>query len=394
MAAQRVAHYLFRVGGALLAFVLFACSGGSDEVRYETAEVDKGDVVSKVTASGTLSALVTVQVGSQVSGRVQEIAVDFNSTVAQGDLLARIDPGMFESNLEQAQANLKAAKSRLASAKARALDAKRRAERSAGLYAKDVVSRADADSAEAEHVVADADVLAAEGSVAQAEAGVHQAELNLAYTEIVSPIDGVVISRAVDVGQTVAASFQAPVMFTIAQDLARMQVQASVSEADVGKLAEGHPASFSVDAWPERKFDGLISQVRYAPQIVQNVVTYQVMVDVENPERVLRPGMTANVTFEVERRDGVIRVPNAALRYVPPDAEKTKPKDGLRTVWLLDGGAPVAVPIKTGITDGSFTEVAGGALAPGASIITDSSGGAAPSSGRSPFSPVGGGRRR
>lgn len=378
----------------MLAFVLFACGGGSDEVRYETAEVDKGDVVSKVTASGTLSALVTVQVGSQVSGRLEEIAVDFNATVHQGDLLARIDPRMFESSLEQAQANLKAARSRLASAKARALDAGRKAERAAALFEKSVVSKADADSAEAEHVVADADVLSAESAVAQAQAQVHQAELNLAYTEIVSPIDGVVISRNVDVGQTVAASFQAPVLFTIAQDLARMQVQASVSEADVGKLAEGRPASFSVDAWPDRKFDGVISQVRYAPQIVSNVVTYQVMVDVENPERVLRPGMTANVTFEVERRDGVIRVPNAALRFVPPDAEKRKPTDGTRTVWLLDDGAPVAVPIKTGITDGSFTEVAGGALAPGAAIITDSTGGAAATSGGSPFSPMGGGRRR
>jgi HlyD family secretion protein len=377
----------------LLALVLFACGGGGDEVRYETAEVDKGDVVSRVTASGTLSALVTVQVGSQVSGRVQEIAVDFNTSVREGELLARIDPGIFESNLEQARANLKAAKSRLASAKAKALDAQRRAERAASLHQQSVLSQAEADSAEAEHVMADADVLAAEGSVAQAEAGVHQAELNLAYTEIVSPIDGVVISRAVDVGQTVAASFQAPVLFTIAQDLARMQVQASVSEADVGKLADGRPASFTVDAWPERKFDGVISQVRYAPQIVQNVVTYQVMVDVENPERVLRPGMTANVTFEVERRDDVIRVPNSALRYVPPSAEKQKPTDGMRTVWILDDGAPVGVPIKAGITDGSFTEVAGGALAPGALVVTDSSGGASPSSGGSPFMPTGGRRR-
>ena len=377
-----------------MTFVLFACSGGSDEVRYETAEVDKGDVVSKVTASGTLSALVTVQIGSQVSGRLEEIAVDFNAPVHQGDLLARIDPRMFESSLEQAEANLKAARSRLASAKARALDAGRKAERAAGLFEKSVVSKADADSAEAEHVVADADVLSAESAVAQAQAGVHQAELNLAYTEIVSPIDGVVISRNVDVGQTVAASFQSPVLFTIAQDLARMQVQASVSEADVGKLAEGRPASFSVDAWPERKFEGVISQVRYAPQVLSNVVTYQVMVDVENPERVLRPGMTANVTFEVERRDGVIRVPNAALRYVPPDAEKKKPTDGMRTVWVLDGGSPVPVPIKAGITDGSFTEVAGGALAPGAAIITDSTGGAAPASGGSPFTPMGGGGRR
>lgn len=376
--------------------VALACGGGTP-VSYDTTTVDKGDIVAKVTASGTVSAHVTVQVGSQVSGRVQEIGVDFNSRVAKDEVIARIDPRLIESDVEQARANLYAAKSRLESAQARAADAKRRADRAQGLSDRKLVAQADADTAAADLVVASADVAAARGSVEQATAALDEARLRLSYTEIVSPIDGVVISRNVDVGQTVAASFQAPVLFEIAEDLTHMQVEASVSEADVGKLVADLPARFTVDAWPDDPFLGVIRQVRFAPLVQQNVVTYEVIVDVENPDLKLRPGMTANVTFEIDRRDQAVRVPNSALRFKPSDAPegpRGRAADGTRTVWVLAEGVPSPVIIKAGLSDGAFTEVIGGTLPIGAEVITDESGGSKKSGGGSPFAPMGGGRGR
>jgi HlyD family secretion protein len=363
-------------------------------------------VVAKVTASGTLSALVTVQVGSQVSGRIQAVLVDYNSRVRRGQLIARIDPQLFEAAVEQARANLMAAEGNLLRTKAQAIDADRQAKRTRSLADQKLVAVADAETAESGADAARASVAAAEGSVAQARAALNQAQVNLGYTAIVSPTDGVVISRNVDVGQTVAASLQVATLFVIAEDLARMQVDTSVSEADVGKLRDGMAATFTVDAFPGERFEGKVRQVRNSATTVQNVVTYDAVIDVANRELKLRPGMTANVTFVWADRKDALRVPNAALRFRPPDgvlpdepaggdrpggngggasppSGSGKPVDrnapraddasvaSQRTVWVMKDGKPRRTTLRVGVTDGTVTEVLEGALAPGDGCVVD-----------------------
>jgi HlyD family secretion protein len=379
--------------------------------RFETAPVTRGRVVAKVTATGTLSALVTVQVGSQVSGRISELHADFNTPVRKGQLIARIDPQLFDASVEQARANAVAAEGNLAKARAQALDAERQLGRTRTLAERKLVAAADLDTAQANADAARASVQAAEGARAQSRAALHQASVNLAYTSIVSPTDGVVISRNVDVGQTVAASLQAPTLFVIAEDLAKMQVDTSVAEADVGRLRAGMSATFTVDAYPGEVFRGTVRQVRNAPQTVQNVVTYDAVVDVANPELKLKPGMTATTTFVFAEKEDVLRVPNAALRFRPPPgllgggkagseppaaqtgaraargsggggaargsgsaATEARQGEG-RTVWVLRGQQPAPVVIQPGISDGSVTEVVRGDLREGDAAITDTSGG-------------------
>jgi HlyD family secretion protein len=417
-------------------------------LTYETQPADRGPVVAKVTATGTLSALVTVQVGSQVSGRVAEIHVDFNSPVKKGQLIARIDPQLFDAAVQQARANLVAANGNLAKARAQAVDADRQAQRSAALAEQKLVAQADADTAQANADAARAQVAASEGAVAQAKAALNQAEVNLAYTRIVSPTDGVVISRNVDVGQTVAASLQAPTIFVIAEDLSRMQVDTNVAESDVGKLQAGMDATFTVDAYPGERFRGTVRQIRNAAQTVQNVVTYDAVIDVRNTELKLRPGMTANVSFVWAQRQDALRVPNAALRFrptrellaamskatgagrgrapegapaapagdaSPPSAQpasETAPAPGgrggtgargangggearagreapgSRTLYVLRGGQPVAIPVRAGVSDGAMTELVEGDVHEGDACIVDASGGAARSGAGGP--PAGG----
>jgi HlyD family secretion protein len=395
-------------------------SAGSSKpkLQTETAQVDRGRIVAKVTATGTLSALVTVLVGSQVSGRVAELRADFNSPVKKGELIAKIDPQLFQAAVAQASANLQAAQGNLAKAKAQAIDAQRQADRSRALAEKKLIAQADFETAQSNADALAAQVQAAEGSVAQAQAGLFQAQVNLGYTDIRSPINGVVISRSVDVGQTVAASLQAPTVFSIAEDLKKMQVDTSVAEADVGRLEPGMAAAFTVDAYPSQVFKGTVRQIRNAPQTVQNVVTYDAVIDVENPELQLRPGMTANVTFVYAEKQDVVRVPNAALRFKPtpgmlaeaggrnaarpggnaagPAAVAAAPAAGgagapgparvggkgegpldtpdRRTVWQLKEEKPTPVRIRTGISDGSFTEVVEGSLQPGDAVVTDAVG--------------------
>jgi HlyD family secretion protein len=374
----------------------------------ETVRVDRGRIVAKVTATGTLSALVTVQVGSQVSGRIESIAVDFNSQVKKGQIIARIDPMLFQAAVEQARANVVAAQGNLAKAKAQAIDADRQLARSRELAAKQLVAAADLDTAQANADAARASVDASQGTLAQARAALNQAEVNFAYTRIISPTNGVVISRNVDVGQTVAASLQAPTLFVIAEDLAKMQVDTSVAEADVGRLRAGMPATFTVDAFPGEVFRGNVRQVRNAPQTVQNVVTYDAVVDVANPDLKLKPGMTATATFVYAEKDDVLRIPNAALRFRPPPgfggdrkggsgprgagglteraeaaegevggAVPRRPEGGEargRTVWVMRGERPAPVRIRTGISDGTVTEVVSGDLHEGDAVVTDASG--------------------
>jgi len=375
---------------------------------YVTAPVDRGPIIGRVTSTGTVSALVTVQVGTQVSGRILSLGADFNSSVKKGQVLATLDPQLFAAAVAQARANELIAQGNLAKARAVALDAQRTLARQKQLVEQQLVAQQDFDSAASAAEVAAAGVTSAEGSLAQTRAARQQAEVNLGYTTIISPIDGTVVSRAVDVGQTVAASLQAPTIFTIAENLSKMQVDTNVAEADVGKLKGGLDATFTVDAFPNRTFAGKIRQIRYAPQVVSNVVTYDAVIDVENPELLLRPGMTANVTFIYARADDALRVPNAALRFkldLPagsgpggrPDGGARRPRDegkamDRKRVWVLRGAQPELVGLEAGLSDGSYTEVKGGSLALGDAVIVDKQGSEAPAPTRPPG--MSGGMRR
>lgn len=306
--------------GSLLGLLLLSACGEEPAVKltYDTSEVSAGAIAAKVTASGTLSATVTVQVGTQVSGRIKELNADFNQSVTKGEVLARLDPQLFEAALEQTRANYTVAKANLTRAEVRARDAQRTLTRIQALFDRKLIAEAELDTARTTAEAGEAEVQAALASVAQTRAAMHQSEINLGYTTVVSPIDGVVISRDVDVGQTVAATLQAPTLFTIAEDLKQMQVNTSVSEADVGRLSAGMNASFTVDAWPGEVFSGSLRQVRNAPRTQQNVVTYDAILDVKNEALKLKPGMTATVTFVVAERQDVLKVANAALRFRPP----------------------------------------------------------------------------
>ena len=395
------------LSGGWMAFDAARASSHKSPYRLEKARVERGDVTGRVTATGTLTALVTVQVGSQVSGRISELNADFGQRVKRGQVIARLDQRMFEAQAEQGRANREAAAGDLQKARAQAEEAERKLKRTQALAAQNLIAKAELDAAETAAKAAKAAVAAATGNESQAAAGYHQAKVNLGYTTIVSPINGIVISRNVDVGQTVAASLQAPTLFTIAEDLGKMQVHAAVSEADVGRLQPGQPATFVVDAYPDRKFTGIIRQIRDAPQTLQNVVTYDAVVDVDNTDLKLKPGMTANVTFVYAERKGVLRIPSAALRFRPPEdllanagktdgdggtgkkKHKHKDKSGgvaaastaaasdtpantpTKVVWALDGDKLREVPVELGVSDGNKVEVRNGALAEGDVLVTD-----------------------
>ncbi|HET8541296.1 MAG TPA: efflux RND transporter periplasmic adaptor subunit [Anaeromyxobacter sp.] len=333
-----------KIGAPIAAALLIGGLGARALLReevaapaYETAPATRGRVASVVTASGTLSPLVTVQVGSQVSGRIQWLGADFNSRVRKGQVIARIDPSLFESALAQARANEGAAAASVQGAEATVADARRQSERNQALAARKLVAQADADTALAKLQAAEADLAAAKARVAQMRAARAQAETNLAYTTIASPIDGVVISRDVDVGQTVAASLQAPTIFQLAEDLRKMEVHTSVAESDVGRVTEGMPVHFTVDAYPGERFGGTVKEVRYSPKTVQNVVTYDAVVSVDNSGLKLRPGMTADVSFVVEELTDALLVPNPALRFRPPGAATSAPGDGAGAARHDDG---------------------------------------------------------
>jgi HlyD family secretion protein len=396
------------VVGGVFAWWRLRQAQATAQVRYDTSKIDRGRIVSKVTASGTLSAIVTVQVGSQVSGRVAALYADWNSQVKKGQLVAKIDPQLFQATVQQARANLVAAQGNLAKVKAQAVDAERQYKRNVILAERKLIAQADLDTSQSTFDADKAAVDAAAGAVEQARAQLNSSEVNLAYTDIISPTDGTVIARNVDVGQTVAASLQAPTLFLIAEDLRKMQVDTSVAEADIGKLQTGMKATFTVDAYPNDRFTGAVRQVRNNPQTVQNVVTYDAVIDVANPDLKLKPGMTANCTFVWAERGDVLRIPNAAMRFRPPaellarvntgagpgqggtgataeaaqsgGAKRRAPASGgidpnRKTVWVLRNGQPQPVVIKSGVSDGSLTEVVEGELSQGDLVITDMSGG-------------------
>jgi HlyD family secretion protein len=408
----------------------FKIRSGGDAVSFRTVRLDRGAIEQSVTATGSVSAVVTVQVGSQVSGVISKLGADFNSQVKAGDIVAQIDPTRFRANLAQADATLKSSIAAEARAGVSVRQAKLDLDRAQTLVTKQVLGAADLDAARTKYDQAIADVAAAVAQTAQARAAVGVARVDVERTTIRAPIDGVVLQRSVDVGQTVAASLQAPVLFTIAQDLSRMEVHAAIDEADVGKLREGQQATFTVDAYPNDVFHATIFQLRKQPTVVQNVVTYDAVVRFENKDAKLRPGMTATVRVVANRKDDVLRVPNAALRFKPATeliasdgappgvtgggagvgggaAAPTVPGDsasrggrrarGRARVFKPAGQKVAAVAFKTGISDDEFTEVAESTgLAVGDEIVLDMTGGSARAAGSSPSgsSRAGGGNAR
>jgi HlyD family secretion protein len=363
---------------ALVLAVLLVGAGGwwllrdgeqEDGPRLIAAAVDRGPITATVTATGTVDPVETVQVGTYVSGPVQSLGADFNTPVKKGQLLATIDPRPFQLKVAAAEADV--ANSRATVAKAHAdLDLKERNRtRQRDLRAQGIVAQSDLDTAESEARQAEAQIALADAAVRSAEARLAEARVNLDYTRIVSPVDGVVVSRSVSVGQTVAASFQTPTLFNVATTLTKMEVSASVSESDIGGVAVGQDATFTVDAYPGSPFRGRVKQVRNSPVNVQNVVTYDVLISVDNEDLRLKPGMTANVSITTARRDDAVRIPTAALRFRPPaeapgtGAIAAAPPAGGQTVWVPgDDGKPRPVAVTTGVSDERFTEVTGGVV--------------------------------
>ena len=342
------------------------------EIKFRTINVSKGDIREIVTASGTVNAVTTVLVGTQVSGTIKHIYVDFNSQVKKDQLIVQIDPAIFEAQVEQARANLLSARANLEKADAALVDAKRTFDRTKELYQRNLIARSELDTAETNHETSKAQVEVAKAQIVQTEAALKLAETNLKYTRIVSPVDGIVVSRNVDVGQTVAASFQTPTLFTIAQDLTKMQINTNVDEADIGKIKMGQPVEFNVDAYPEIIFNGKVWQIRIAPITVQNVVTYDVVIKMDNPELKLKPGMTANVSILTAVKKDILKIPNAAMRFRPSDKNKVNAQQKGFGVWQMVNGELRRIPVSAGISDGSFTEVISGDIREGQEIIIES----------------------
>jgi HlyD family secretion protein len=421
-------------GAGLVALVAAGVALGTRDssraVEYRTAVVDRGDVRSVVGATGSLEAVTTVQVGSQVSGTVVSLGADFNDRVRKGQVLARLDPSALDARLQQARANMVAAQAAVERARAESGDSARKLARARELSAEGLLPPNDLETAATTQATTAAQVRSAQAAVAQAAAAVRQAEVDVERAVITSPIDGVVVARQVDIGQTVAASLQAPTLFVIAQDLARMQVVASIDEADVGRVSEQQPVSFTVDAWPGQEFKGRVREVRLQPTVTQNVVTYATIIDAENPDLKLKPGMTATVSIVSEAREDVLRVAAGALSFRPegfdPQAlgaqrrSQSEPRgDGTaradsterrgpgssrgerptaggagsgrpQLVFRLVDGKPEPARVRTGISDGRFVEVLDG-LSEGDTVVVgtgaDAAKGGTRTGGTSPFTP-------
>lgn len=334
----------------------------ADGPQWVTAAVSRGSIVQTVEATGSLEAVTTVDVGTQVSGTIKALYADYNSQVRRGQVVAQLEPSLFETQVEQARATLQRLEAEVESARVHVDDTAVKLRRARELSVKQLIPATDLETAEANARQAEASLKAAQAQLVQGRASLRNNQVNLGHTTITAPIDGIVISRNVDVGQTVAASMSAPTLFVIAQDLKRMQVNASVDESDIGRIQPGQAVRFNVDAYPDEVFAGTVKQVRLEPKVEQNVVSYVTVIDVPNPDLKLKPGMTANVTIEIARADEVLRVPNAALRFRPGTAAG---------VWVLEAGALERVAVRPGISDGASTEVAGEDLREGALVVTN-----------------------
>lgn len=341
---------------------------------YSEEQVQRQDIRALVSATGTLNPINTVQVGSQVSGTIQHLYADFNEQVKQGQLIARIDPAIFKAKRAEAQANLKSAEAARDKAWVGVLDAKREFERQQDLFKRKLVAESVRDAAEFAYQTAKVEHQLKAASVAQARAALEREQVNLDYTAIYAPVDGVVISRDVDVGQTVAASLQAPTLFTIANDLTRMQVEADVDESFIGQVQAGQPVSFSVFAYPRRRFQGSVAQVRLQPKVEAGVVKYNCIIHVDNADLALKPGMTATVSIEVAHHARVLTVPNAALRFVPDlpqqrlDDVRRGLKAGQAILWRVTAQGLQPLTVETGIIADKLTEVSGTGLDEGMTV--------------------------
>lgn len=384
--AARQRRKIWLIGGLLSLALLvavgvvwwLAAAGGT--VQYTTAPVTRGAVTRTVTATGTVNPVLTIIVGSYVSGVIQEIHCDYNTQVKKGQICAKIDPRPYQTVVDQSKANLMQAKAQLEKDKASLVYAQLTYNRNARLAQTNAISKDALDSTKNLLDQALAQIDLDQAVIAQREAQLATAQVNLDYTDIVSPVDGTVVSRNVTVGQTVAASFQTPTLFLIATDLTKMQVDTNVSESDIGGIKDWDKAIFTVDAFPKRIFEGTVTQVRQSPQNVQNVVTYDVVVSVENSDLALKPGMTAANRIVIDQRSDALRVPSQALRYSPVGVSgattKRRPTSSgngetpQARVWVLRGGQPVAVAVVAGLDDDTFTEIVKGELKPGDRVIT------------------------
>jgi HlyD family secretion protein len=371
--------WMLAIAALVIIAGLYFLTGRSASTKVVTAKVTQGPIVRSVTATGTVNPVITVQVGSYVSGPIQAIYADFNSPVKQGQLIAKIDPRPFKVKVDAAQAVLANARAQYGKDSADLAYKKLNYERNAALLKDGAISKDAADLAFSTYNQAKSQVGLDSANIQQQQANLEDAQVQLNYCDIVSPVDGTIVSRNVDVGQTVAASFQTPTLFLIAKDLTKMQVDSNVSESDIGNVQPGMRAVFKVDTFPDREFEGSVRQVRQAPITVQNVVTYDVVVNVDNPELLLKPGMTANVTIVTAHRDNVLRIPMDALRFAPAGTPLSQANalDGAASgrharVWVPDiGGKIQPVSVTIGLDDGTNVELIDSQLHAGDRVVTD-----------------------
>ncbi len=358
----------------------------SHKVTYMTKELSRCTITDVVEASGTINPVNTVSVGSTVSGLMKEIYVDYNSEVKKGQLLAQIDPATFQAQVDQNRAQINNAEANLAKLNAEMVYAEKTYIRYKNLYKKNFVARSELDQAESDYLAKKASIGAQRASIAQSRASYNTAMTNLGYTKIVAPVDGTIISRDIDVGQPVAASFQAPELFTIAQDLTKMQIEVNVSEADIGLVKEGQEVEYTLDGYPDSTFYGKVTQVRLDSTTTSNVVTYTVIVSVNNDDLKLKPGMTANVSIITKRSENVMCAPSVAMKYSPETNGQKYQNQG---IWVLENGKPKRIDIKEGASDDSNVEIISKVLKVGDKIIIGSTGG-----GKKPTSSQQGNKRR
>ena len=365
-------HIIILTAAILALIILIVINTKANGVKYETRKVRKCTITEVVEASGTVNPVNTVSVGSTVSGLIKEIYVDFNSVVKKGQILAQIDPANFQASVDQATAQINNARASLANAQAVMEMSRKTYNRYKNLYAKNFIAKSELDQAESDYLANLAQVNSAKAQIAQAQATYNTAMTNLGYTKIIAPVDGTIISRDIDLGSPVAASFQAPELFTIAQDLTNMQIEVNVSEADIGKVKEGQDVTYTLDGYPDTDFTGKVTQVRISPTTVSNVVTYVVIVDVNNEDLKLIPGMTANVSIITDKKEDVLCVPNVALKYTPETSGQKYKNQG---IWLLQKNKPVRIDIEQGASDDSRFEVISDKIKEGDLVITGSTGG-------------------
>ena len=352
---------------AIVLILIFIISSlTKNRVQYQTAKIKRRTITQVVEASGTINPVNTVSVGSTVSGLISAIYVDFNSKVTKGQLLAEIDPRTFQATVDQNAASMASAQADLANREATFEMAAKTLRRYKNLYAKDFIPKSELDQAESDYKASLAQVNAARAKINQTQAQYNQSLVNLNYTKITAPVDGMIISREIDLGQPVAASFQAPELFTIAQDLEKMQIEVNVSEADIGDVKEGQDVTYTLDGYPNSTFNGKVTQVRISPTTVSNVVTYSVIVTVDNSDLKLKPGMTANVSIITAQNKDVLSVPNVALKFTPESNGKKYKTQGL---WVKDGLKLKRINITTGASDDSYTEVKGDGIYEGQRIL-------------------------